>query len=298
VQIFEEVQIGPLLGKGGFGEVYLGCWHGGEVAVKLVQHFQSSCLDTGVVTTGLAEANLLQNLIHPNIVQLFAHATRPIEVSANAYARSLNNFNTDEALETCLLLEFCNKGTLKEAIERGRFWRGRIQYGQADLSVILPTALEIACALEFLHSNDILHGDLSSGNVLLASSDQIPHGFTAKVADFGMCRRASSTILTSTLGTVNHMAPELIEEGRLTKAADVFSFGVLLWSMYTGLQPWQGMTLSQIIYHVGTRGALLSIPIDCPSTLKDMLERCMNREHQSRPTFTKLVSELRLLIDV
>ena len=57
-----------------------------------------------------------------------------------------------------------------------------------------------------------------------------------QVADFGLSRQASSsTVDTDTYGTVTHMPPELLMEGKLSKAADVYAFGVLLWEMYTGM---------------------------------------------------------------
>lgn len=56
-----------------------------------------------------------------------------------------------------------------------------------------------------------------------------------QVADFGLSRQAESqTVDTDTYGTVTHMPPELLMEGKLTKSADVYAFGVLLWEMYTG----------------------------------------------------------------
>ena len=56
-----------------------------------------------------------------------------------------------------------------------------------------------------------------------------------QVADFGLSRQSSSsTVDTDTYGTVTHMPPELLMEGKLTKSADVYAFGVLLWEMYTG----------------------------------------------------------------
>ena len=53
--------------------------------------------------------------------------------------------------------------------------------GAPSMAIILPTALEITSAMCYLHSCNVLHGDLSPGNILLANSDSAPHGFTAKV---------------------------------------------------------------------------------------------------------------------
>ena len=66
-------------------------------------------------------------------------------------------------------------------------------------------------------------------------------GVRAQVADFGLSRVLSQeAISTGTFGTVTHMPPELLTTGRLSKAVDVYAFGVLLWEMCTGRRPWAG----------------------------------------------------------
>ena len=77
------------------------------------------------------------------------------------------------------------------------------------------TAQEIAGALAYLHSQDLLHGDLTGGNILLASSDADERGFAAKVADFGLSRTlGNESVDTGTYGTVTHMPPELLTTGQ------------------------------------------------------------------------------------
>lgn len=82
------------------------------------------------------------------------------------------------------------------------------------------TAHEIAAALAYLHSQDLLHGDLTGGNILLASSgDADERGFCAKVADFGLSRTlGSEPVDTGTYGTVTHMPPELLTTGEMPPA--------------------------------------------------------------------------------
>jgi serine/threonine protein kinase len=77
------------------------------------------------------------------------------------------------------------------------------------------TAKEIASAMIFLHKENILHGDLSGGNVLLVSSDKDQErGWYAKVGDFGLSRvLTAEAISTGTYGTVTHMPPELLTTG-------------------------------------------------------------------------------------
>jgi serine/threonine protein kinase len=95
-----------------------------------------------------------------------------------------------------MVLEFCNRGTLSDAIQRG--WMltvrdGQPQPGEVNLLRAVITAREVAGALEYLHSQNVLHGDLNGNNILLAGAAVSPErgdlrGFTAKVADFGLSR--------------------------------------------------------------------------------------------------------------
>lgn len=69
------------------------------------------------------------------------------------------------------------------------------------------------------------------------------------------------------------MPPELLTTGRLSKAADTYSFGVLLWEMYTGQRPWAGMLQMQVIFNVTVQKKQLLFPPDAPQQLKVLLNR-------------------------
>lgn len=158
---------------------------------------------------------------------------------------------------------------------------------------------EIASALQYLHSQDVIHGDLAPGNVLLVGAQpqrrSDPRTFHAKVGDFGLSRLDSGERALgggTTPGTVSHMPPEVVEKDLLTKAADVYSFGVLCHEMVTGRRAWAGRTGVQILIARSTKKERLEVPAGCPLRFKALIEACLRDDHTQRPTFDDIVVEL------
>lgn len=89
--------------------------------------------------------------------------------------------------------------------------------------------------MDYLHTVGVLHGDLKGANVLLKSTATDPRGFMCKLADFGLSRVLDldmTHISTHTYGTISYTPPELLSQGKMTRACDVYSFGML--SKYPG----------------------------------------------------------------
>ncbi|GIL48868.1 hypothetical protein Vafri_5296 [Volvox africanus] len=276
---FDDVKLGPLLGKGSYGRVYRGVWNGAQVAVKVLETIQ---MDDQLE---VLEAVLGSQISHPNIVQTYKHCTRPMGQATDAD----NEGRT--MLETWMVMEFCNKGGLSDAIERGWF-RKRHSLFEVDFRALVLTAREVAAAMTYLHSRNILHGDLTGNNVLLAASDRDGRHFSSKVADFGLSRVIQGeSITTRSYGTITHMCPELLVDGLLSKAADVYSFGVIVWEMYTGQRPYGGLTHGQIL-HAITTGKPLALGASCPQPLKVFLSRCLAPKPGDRPNFPQIIEML------
>mmetsp|Transcript_19044 Transcript_19044/g.32598 ORF Transcript_19044/g.32598 Transcript_19044/m.32598 type:complete len:905 (+) Transcript_19044:39-2753(+) len=201
--------------------------------------------------------------------------------------------------QTWMVMEFCDKGCVQDAVDRGWLRDSRdAQTSKPNMVAILATALEIASAMQYLHAQDIVHGDLSGWNVMLSSGGSSAkeggRGFVAKVADFGLSRalEARTRITTRNYGTITHMPPELLTDGLLTKATDVYSFGVLMWQMYTGSRPWSGMRHAQIMVKLIQERVQLQWSSDAPPAYKALAQRCMAYSMDDRPTFGEVVIEL------
>lgn len=230
---FTDVRLGPLIGRGAYGRVYRGSWNGNTVAVKVMEtterlaspddpHGRPPPGDDGGEphggARGIFEAVLSSSLSHPNVVHTYQYAVRPItrpNASGTAVLGGAQRGSMDAGAgrpnnlsEVWLISEFCNRGPLLTAIERGAFLtQPSAQYGQPNLIAVLQTLQEIAAAMHYLHSHGIVHGDLTGGNVLLTSSDKDARGFSAKVVDFGLSRVCGEDgyLHTKTMGCAEYM---------------------------------------------------------------------------------------------
>ncbi|KAG2493894.1 hypothetical protein HYH03_007831 [Edaphochlamys debaryana] len=209
-----------------------------------------------------------------------------------------------------MVLEFMDKGNLQDAIDRGWLREGRSADHGPDYPAVLATVQEIASSLAYLHSHDVVHGDLSAVNVLLQSvrpgqdgapapSDSAARGFIAKLSDFGLSMqltRPDQAIKTQAYGTITHMAPEVLRDSTLSKAADVYSVGVLLWQMVTGSRPWAGLSHLQVSVEVGRNQRQLQWPTWVHSGVRALGQRMQSPKVRDRPTAAQLVAEVGVLL--
>ncbi len=139
--------------------------------------------------------------------------------------------------------------TANDACESSPGIRGTNHARSCVQPFILLCLLDAARGLEYLHSCNIMHGDLKPQNVLLKTAGNDRRGFVCKLGDFGLSRMLPETqthVNTGSYGTVTHASPELLTDGRLTKASDVFAFGILLWELVTGLRLFPDMHHMQV----------------------------------------------------
>mmetsp|Transcript_4521 Transcript_4521/g.13071 ORF Transcript_4521/g.13071 Transcript_4521/m.13071 type:complete len:751 (-) Transcript_4521:124-2376(-) len=283
---FEDVQLGVMLGRGAFGRVYRGLWNAIPVAVKVLEH------EADKSGREVLEAVLSTDLSHPNVVKTYKHFTREMVQSVT------EDLGVKQLLETWIIMEFCSLGTLSDAVDRGWF-RQKHSLFEVDFKRILTAAKEIAAAMAYLHSQNILHGDLTGGNILFVPAPDIggDEQMKAKIADFGFSRvLEGQNVKTVSYGTITHTPPELLVDGVLSKACDVYAFGMIVWEMYMGQRPFTGLNQAQVIHHKMS-GRTLSISNNCPEELRALILSCINNKHELRPSFAELLSTMNELQD-
>jgi serine/threonine protein kinase len=160
----------------------------------------------------------------------------------------------------------------------------------------LLIAMDAAFGMEYLHSKNIVHFDLKCDNLLVNMRD--PHRPICKVGDLGLSKVKHQTMVSGGVrGTLPWMAPELLNGSStlVTEKVDAFSFGIVMWELLTGEEPYANMHYGAIIGGIVNNTLRPSIPTWCDPLWKSLMERCWSAEPTSRPSFSEVASELRVM---
>jgi serine/threonine protein kinase len=192
----------------------------------------------------------------------------------------------------CIVMEFCHGGVLYDLLYSSAY---RVHWKQQ-----LKIAGDIAEAMEYLHSLEppIIHRDLKSLNCLLdapvVSTDCEPF---VKVADFGMATRwLPFRKMTSAAGTRHWMAPEVATGTDYEAAADVFSYGMMLYEIFRLEVPFRDQSPNEAskLIGAGHRPQIVQdeFPSECPEEIITLLTECWAQDPDRRPTFEHIVETL------
>eukprot|EP00937_MAST-01D_sp_MAST-1D-sp2_P007409 g7409.t1 len=253
------------IGSGVSAQVFHGTYYGQEVAVKRL--FTSVWDQDSFDKFFRVEAKMYASINHPNIVRFYGVA----------YDR-----RTEHGF---LVTEFCALGSLTKLLKRNAPQVARGRYYHIMYSV--------AKGMEFFHGRGFVHRDLKPDNVLIDGAGIV------KLCDFGLSRSATrdTTVMTAGVGTPAYMAVELItgDESvvRCSNTVDVFSMGVLLWTMWTHEVPYhrQAFTPFMLMKQI-LAGLRPEIPDDCPPALAACMEQCWSKDPSTRPTFADITQTL------
>lgn len=159
--------------------------------------------------------------------------------------------------------------------------------GPLPLRLVRTVAVQVARGMASLHSRPqpLLHLDLKSPNILLDDKWRV------KIADFGLARLKVHAHVTpgAPSGTPEWMAPEVLRSEPYAEGADVYSYGVVLWEMLTGQQPWEGLLPVQVVGAVGFQGKTLPPPATGDPFLARVCESCLSQLPGARPSFDAIL---------
>ncbi|XDC57723.1 hypothetical protein R6Z07M_008905 [Ovis aries] len=251
-----SIQLLKRLGSGQFGEVWEGLWNNTTpVAVKTLKPGSMDPNDF------LREAQIMKNLRHPKLIQLYAVCTLEDPIY--------------------IITELMRHGSLQEYLQNDAG-------SKVHLTQQVDMAAQVASGMAYLESQNYIHRDLAARNVLVGEHN------IYKVADFGLARVfkvENEDIYESKHEIklpVKWTAPESIRTNKFSIKSDVWSFGILLYEIITyGKMPYSGMTGAQVIQMLG-QNYRLPQPSNCPLQFYNIMLECWNAEPKDRPTFETL----------
>ena len=244
-------EITEIIARGGMATVYLAkdLRLVREVAVKIIHPHLSE--DPVFRDKFFREARMLAKVNHANLVNIFDQG----DDNGNAF----------------IVLELVQGITLRDAIK---------DLGALHTTQVLQVSKAMLSALAQAHSSGVVHRDLKPENVLLSDDGRI------KVTDFGLARELSANTDTGSLvGTVAYLAPEVIRRGKAETPSDIYSFGIMLFEMLTGQQPFRGDDAIQIAFmHTSERVASAkTLNPRADDSLDQLMLWCTEPNPENRP---------------
>ncbi|KAH1164716.1 hypothetical protein KIL84_009450 [Mauremys mutica] len=201
-----------------------------------------------------------------------------------------------------ILVEYASKGNLKEYLWDRRppdtFSLNTCKLPEEQLTFkdLVSCAYQVSCGMEYLASQKCIHRDLAARNVLVTEDNVM------KIADFGLARDVGNISCYKKTASgrlpVKWMALEALFDGVYTHQSDVWSFGVLLWEIFTlGGSPYPGIP-SKELFKFLKEGNRLDKPANCTHDLYMIMKECWHVVPSERPTFKQLVEDLDRVLTV
>jgi eukaryotic-like serine/threonine-protein kinase len=238
---------------------------GRRVALKILT--EAGAADAEAKARFLLEARMASNISHENIINVY-------------------DFGEDQG-RPFMVMELLDGESLRDAIKQGHL---------GDFKKRLKTALQVARALDFIHSRKIIHRDIKPENINIDTTGKV------KLMDFGIAKTEGVQLTRAgfTLGTPYYMAPEQVLGRPLTPQADVYAFGILLFELITGNKPIAGESVEKIFQKI-LYEPLNMEPLKAlraPPALCDLIARCTAKQLTQRPqSLGPVCVELERLLD-
>ena len=288
------------LGQGNFGVVFYAMAEGlledekeTEVAVKTLK--EETCKEA--LEDFVREAKLMFGFDHPNVIKIFAVAM--------------------ESVPYYLIFEFMDKGDLTQFLRTNASSlqrrlmnpldgkpRSRTESTASDdpaslnFDQLTDICKQIASGMKYLADKRHVHRDLACRNCLVKSCDreQTESGLVIKIGDFGMSHNLYNAdyyrVKGSAILPVRWMSPEAIIYGKFSTESDIWSFGVVMWEVFSfAMQPHYGTSNEEVTEAI-RRHRILKKPADCPNSTYEIMKLCWNQDAALRPPFEELCIQL------
>eukprot|EP00727_Mastigamoeba_balamuthi_P011527 m51a1_g6998 putative serine threonine-protein kinase ctr1-like (2210) ;mRNA; r:188190-197572 len=274
-----ELEIGERIGKGQFGTVHNGDWHGTPVAIRVIDKTEITHEDLKAIKS---EMMMTHSLHHPNLLMMLGYS--------------------ETKTDLLIVSEYMASGSLHEYLKKNSM--NMNYYNKVAI------AFDTIKGLAYLHSAKppVVHGNLSSQSLMIDGS------MVTKICDF-WCSKKGKNSSSATRRHSGWLAPELIDGKPATTATDVFAFGIVLWELFIPAELYSTMTDSSKSSSVSPahststqavqggvelqqvtpqqqqqqQGAVPEIHPSTPKEVATLLNRCWQKEPERRPSVFQIL---------
>lgn len=204
----------------------------------------------------------MMRLCHPKLVQIYGVCTMQHPI--------------------CIVLEFMENGSLLQVL--------RHHGNSLECVQLLAMCQDVCEGMQYLEHNNFIHRDLAARNCMVNEKNVV------KVCDFGMARYVLDDQYTSSLGSrfpVKWSPPEVLHYNKFSSKSDVWSFGVLMWEVFSeGRTPFGNRPNPEVVDEV-TQGVRLYKPHKAPTNIYKIMYKCWHERPQGRPSFSNLLQSIK-----
>lgn len=261
------------LAEGGFGKIYKAKWIDGFVmswSIKDEKWKRNS--NSHVVLKSLngsqdALSDFLREAANHKLFKA-GHVTRCYGISQNPETR-----------DYLMVINYMKGGNLRQYLSS--------YYNRTNFSTKLSHLENIARGLEQIHEQGLIHKDLHPGNLLNSSRS----GAAFYITDLGLCKPVNENEINKgkIYGVLPYIAPEVLRGQPYTQAADIYSFGMVTYEIFTGLPPFYDMAHGEQLASKICQGLRPSLDVKLPQSIKSLVTNCWSSDSLTRPTISKVI---------
>ncbi|CAB4426082.1 unnamed protein product [Rhizophagus irregularis] len=265
------------IAKGGFGKVYSANWIVGSINKwdNVIQNWERKDHNKFVALKSLNNSN---NVTLEFIREAMSHN----KVNDNYYIIKLYGITQDpETKDYIIVMDYAKDGSLRNYLNTN--------FNKLNWEIKIKYLCCIASGLENIHNNELIHRDLHIGNIL--KNYEVIH-----ITDMGLCKpadyNASENATNNIYGVLSYIAPEILRGQNYTKAADIYSFGIIMYEVISGLPPYHDISNDRILSIKICQGLRPMFNIKVPQLIVHLIKRCLDAKPLNRPKAKEIRDEL------
>ncbi|GET64735.1 kinase-like domain-containing protein [Rhizophagus irregularis DAOM 181602=DAOM 197198] len=262
------------IAKGGFGKVYRAKWIDGQIERWDNENQNWRRFDSNMFVA-LKSLNNSENVTLEFINEIKLHSKIGAYTMNVIIAYGITQ--DPETKNYMMVLEYAENGSLRNYLNKN--------YSELDWENKLKNLLNIASGLEKIHENELTHRDLHIGNVLMNHSQTI-------ITDMGLCKPAdykeSESAKNKIYGVLPYISPEILRGQNYTKASDIYSFGIIMYEVISGLPPYHDVSHDENLAIKICQGLRPRFNIKVPQLIIHLIKRCLDANPLNRPTANEI----------